>query len=159
MNNKNDYISILDSWKNDELKIVFTNGCFDILHRGHIDYLSEAAKFGERLIVGLNSDHSVRQIKGENRPIQSEEDRYTVLSALKMVDLVIIFQEQTPLKLIKSIKPDVLVKGGDYSFETIVGASESQGWGGDVKIIPLTEGKGTSGIIKKIQSDTLSEMS
>lgn len=142
----------INSWKQKGFSIVFTNGCFDILHRGHIDYLQEAASFGDRLIIGLNSDSSVRKLKGEKRPVQNEKDRLAILSALKFVDMVLIFEEETPLDLITAVRPDVLVKGGDYDIDTIVGAREVVQFGGRVQIIPLTEGKSTSEIIDKIQS-------
>ena len=138
------------SWKEQGLKIVFTNGCFDILHRGHVDYLEKAAAFGDKLVIGLNSDSSVKRIKGPDRPVQDQEDRLTILAALRYVDLVILFDEDTPLDLIRSVKPDILVKGGDYSFETIVGAQEVTASGGEVKVVPLTQGKGTTDIITKI---------
>lgn len=133
-------------------KIVFTNGVFDILHQGHIQVLSEAATFADILIVGLNSDTSVKRIKGSNRPINSETSRALVLSALLMVDAVVLFEEDTPLELIKLIKPNVLVKGGDYSLDTIVGAKEVITNKGEVKIIPLEEGFSTTGIINKMKS-------
>lgn len=147
--NKN--LDIIRSWKDQGLKIVFTNGCFDIIHRGHVDYLQKAASFGDRLIVGLNSDASVKRLKGPERPVQQEEDRKAILASLRFVDLVIIFDEDTPLELIKSVEPEILVKGGDYSFDTIVGAQEVTASGGEVKVVPLTQGKGTTDIIKKIR--------
>jgi D-glycero-beta-D-manno-heptose 1-phosphate adenylyltransferase len=131
-------------------KTVFTNGVFDILHQGHIHLLSEAATYADILIVGVNSDASVKRLKGDNRPVNSETARALVLAALIMVDAVIIFEEDTPLELIKFIKPAVLVKGGDYTLDTIVGAKEVIANGGEVKIIPLEEGFSTTGIIKSI---------
>jgi rfaE bifunctional protein nucleotidyltransferase chain/domain len=131
-------------------KIVFTNGCFDIIHAGHCFYLSEAKKLGDVLIIGMNSDYSVKSIKGENRPINNEEDRAIVLDSLKFVDFVTIFNEDTPYELIKEIKPDVLVKGGDYTPETIVGADIVQVNGGKVVVIPYLEGKSTTNIISKM---------
>jgi D-beta-D-heptose 7-phosphate kinase/D-beta-D-heptose 1-phosphate adenosyltransferase len=125
-------------------KVVFTNGCFDLLHAGHIESLSQAASFGDILIVGLNSDASVKRLKGEQRPIQTEQNRATLLASLYMVDAVVIFEEDTPLELIKSIMPDVLVKGGDYTPETIVGAQEVLANGGKVEIIPLVAGLSTT---------------
>ncbi|MDB5223502.1 MAG: D-beta-D-heptose 1-phosphate adenosyltransferase [Chitinophagaceae bacterium] len=133
-------------------KIVFTNGVFDILHHGHIQILSEAATYADVLIVGVNSDASVKRLKGNSRPINGEASRAFILSALLMVDAVIIFEEDTPLELIKLIKPDVLVKGGDYTLDTIVGAKEVIANGGEVKIIPLEEGFSTTAIIKKIKN-------
>lgn len=131
-------------------KIVFTNGCFDIIHSGHIYYLAEAKKLGDILIVGLNSDDSVRRLKGENRPVNNQFDRAMVLSALKPVDFVVFFDEDTPLNLIQAINPDVLVKGADYKLEEIVGADFVQKNGGQVVTIKLVEGKSTSTIINSI---------
>ena len=133
-------------WKFFGKRIVFTNGCFDLLHAGHIESLSQAAGFGDILIVGLNSDSSVKRLKGENRPIQSEQNRATLLASLYMVDAVVIFDEDTPLEIIKSIMPDVLVKGGDYTPETIVGAKEVMANGGKVEIIPLVPGLSTTNL-------------
>jgi len=133
-------------------KIVFTNGVFDILHRGHIQILSEAATYADILIVGVNSDSSVKRLKGNSRPINAENSRALILAALIMVDAVIIFEEDTPLELIKLIRPDVLVKGGDYTLDTIVGAKEVIENNGEVKIIPLEEGFSTTGIINKFKS-------
>ncbi|MEO6707275.1 MAG: D-glycero-beta-D-manno-heptose 1-phosphate adenylyltransferase [Ginsengibacter sp.] len=130
--------------------IVFTNGVFDILHEGHIAVLSEAASFGDVLIVGINSDDSVKKLKGESRPINNEHSRALIIASLIMVDYVIIFNEETPLELIKIIKPDVLVKGGDYKPETIVGSKEVLDAGGSIEIIPVREGFSTTEIIKKI---------
>jgi D-beta-D-heptose 7-phosphate kinase/D-beta-D-heptose 1-phosphate adenosyltransferase len=134
-------------------KIVFTNGCFDILHPGHTDYLSKAKQLGDLLVLGLNSDESVKRLKGNSRPIQTENARSLVLSALTSVDYIILFQEDTPLNLIVNIKPDILVKGGDYTEENIVGADEVKANNGKVKIIPFLEGFSTSNIIEKIQSN------
>ncbi len=142
----------LKRWELLEKKIVFTNGIFDILHQGHIHILSEAAVFADILIVGVNADASVKRLKGNSRPVNAEASRALILSALVMVDAVIIFQEDTPLNLIKFIKPTVLVKGGDYTLETIVGAKEVMANKGEVKIIPLEEGFSTTGIIEKMKS-------
>lgn len=131
--------------------IVFTNGCFDIIHSGHTKYLSEAKKLGDYLIVGLNSDSSVKMLKGDTRPINSEEDRAEVLSALKPVDFVTIFDEETPAELIEEIIPNVLVKGGDYTADSIVGADTVQKHNGKVLIIPFVPGKSTSKIINKMK--------
>lgn len=150
---------MIKSWKNQGLMVVFTNGCFDILHRGHIDYLSKAARLGDRLIIGLNSDKSVRKLKGPGRPIQSEDDRKMLLMALKVVDAVIIFSEDTPRRLISELLPDVLVKGGDYTIDTVVGSNEVLDSGGRVEIIPLTKGKGTTELIKKITSSRIMKKS
>lgn len=130
--------------------IVFTNGCFDILHSGHIFYLQKAKQLGDILILGLNSDASVKRLKGEKRPINSETDRAIVISALKCIDYVVIFEEDTPLQLITAIKPDILVKGGDYKIEDVVGKDIVEKNGGKVVIIPFVDGKSTTNIINKI---------
>lgn len=132
-------------------KIVFTNGCFDIMHVGHIRYLQEAAKLGDILIVGLNNDDSVKRLKGAERPINSELDRAEMVCALGVVDYVVIFEEDTPLELIKKVQPDILVKGGDYFGEYIVGTKEVEAHGGKLVLIPFVEGKSTTNIIKKIK--------
>ena len=137
-------------WRLLNNRIVFTNGCFDILHRGHIEYLSQANDKGTVLIIGLNSDASVKRIKGEGRPVQDEMSRALLLASLRFVDAVVLFDEDTPLELIKFIEPDILLKGGDYSEETIVGADFVRAYGGEVVTIPLTEGYSTSSIFKKI---------
>lgn len=131
-------------------KIVFTNGVFDVLHRGHISYLTKAASFGDVLIVGLNSDQSVRRIKGKSRPLQSQRDRTEILLALRAVDFVVIFGEDTPDNLIRQIKPDVLVKGADYKLSEIVGAEFVRSYGGRVRRIRLTPGRSTSRLLRKI---------
>ena len=133
-------------------KIVFTNGCFDILHRGHVTYLNQARDLGDLLIVGINSDESVKRLKGLERPVNMLEDRAYVLSALKSVDYVISFEEDTPLNLINLIMPDILVKGGDYTIDRIVGAQEVLAHGGRVEIIPFVPGKSTSAIIDTIKT-------
>lgn len=133
--------------------VVFTNGCFDVLHRGHVTYLAQARALGAALIVGVNSDASVKgQGKGDDRPINSEHDRMAVLAALESVDLVVKFDEDTPLNLILVCKPDVLVKGGDWKPENIVGAKEVQGWGGSVHSIPFLHERSTTALLKKIRS-------
>ena len=137
--------------KNRSKKMVFTNGCFDIIHAGHVDYLKKARELGDVLIVGLNTDDSVRRIKGAGRPVNNENDRAVVLDSLRFVDYVIFFDEDTPYKLINKIQPGILVKGGDYSIETIIGADIVLGIGGKVITIPLSEGKSTSGLIEKIK--------
>ena len=136
-------------WKFLNQKIVFTNGCFDILHRGHIEYLSQARDKGAILIIGLNTDASVKRLKGEGRPVQDETTRALVLASLRIVDAVILFDEDTPYELIKTIQPDVLAKGGDYTPETIVGADIVKANGGEVVVIPLVEGYSTTEILKK----------
>lgn len=130
-------------------KVVFTNGCFDILHVGHITYLNEAKKLGDVLIIGLNSDASVRRLKGESRPVNSQIDRALVLDALRSVDYVSIFNEDTPFELLEGIVPDVLVKGGDYKKEDVVGGDIVTKNGGDVVIIPFVNGKSTTSIIER----------
>jgi D-beta-D-heptose 7-phosphate kinase / D-beta-D-heptose 1-phosphate adenosyltransferase len=136
-------------WKANGERVVFTNGCFDLLHVGHITLLEEARRCGDRLIVAVNSDASVSALKGPNRPIVGERERARVLAALAAVDAVVIFDEPTPLELIVAAKPDVLVKGGDYKAETIVGANEVESWGGDVKIVPLVKDFSTTRLIEK----------
>jgi D-beta-D-heptose 7-phosphate kinase/D-beta-D-heptose 1-phosphate adenosyltransferase len=131
-------------------KIGFTNGCFDILHRGHVDYLSKAKGFVDVLIVGLNSDKSVRKIKGRGRPINKEEDRAALLSALEVVDYIVIFDEETPYNLIKTIKPDYLFKGADWDLEKVVGRDIVESYGGKVVLLPYLKGYSTSSLIKKI---------
>ena len=132
--------------------LVFTNGCFDLLHRGHCEYLFRARKLGDFLVVGLNTDDSVRRLKGPGRPINPLEHRAFVLASLEFVDAVIPFAQDTPLELILAVKPDILVKGADYSPEEIVGAREVLSWGGKVETIPLVEGVSTTAIIEKIRS-------
>lgn len=132
-------------------KVVFTNGCFDILHVGHVRYLSEARKLGDALVVGLNSDSSVRGLKGETRPIVPEEERKEMLLALKVVDFVCIFAEDTPLELIKKVHPDVLVKGGDWQVSQIVGADFVLAQGGEVLSLSFHEGHSTTDIVSKIR--------
>lgn len=143
------YISALKAQKK---SIVFTNGCFDILHIGHIHYLEAAKSLGDVLIIGLNTDKSVSDLKGPERPINQQDDRANVLSALRAVDVVVLFDESTPLSLISEIMPDILVKGGDYTLETIVGADIVLAHNGKVEIIPFVDGKSTSSIINKIKS-------
>jgi rfaE bifunctional protein nucleotidyltransferase chain/domain len=135
-------------WRFLNHKIVFTNGCFDILHRGHIEYLSQARDKGDVLIIGLNSDTSVKRIKGEGRPVQDEMSRALVLASLRIVDGIVLFDEDTPYELIKLVQPDVLVKGGDYTEKTIVGADIVKAAGGEVVTIPVVEGYSTSKILR-----------
>ena len=143
------FISALKAQKK---SIVFTNGCFDILHIGHIQYLEAAKLLGDILIIGLNSDNSVSELKGPERPINQQDDRACVLASLRAVDVVVLFEESTPLSLISEIMPDVLVKGGDYTLDAIVGADIVLAHQGKVEIIPFVEGKSTSSIINKIKS-------
>ena len=140
----------LKRWELLDKKVVFTNGVFDILHHGHISLLSQAATFSDILVVGINSDASVKKLKGNSRPINSEGSRALLIASLVMVDVVVIFDEETPYELIKKIQPAVLVKGGDYTIDTIVGADEVINNGGAVKIIPTEEGFSTTGIIGKM---------
>ena len=135
-------------------KIVFTNGCFDILHAGHIHYLERARRFGDVLIVGLNSDRSTRKLKGPGRPVNPERDRAQVLSGLSCVDRIVIFDEETPLELIRFVKPHVLVKGADWQLSLIAGRREVLSWGGTVRRIGLLKGRSTTGILKRAQSKT-----
>jgi rfaE bifunctional protein nucleotidyltransferase chain/domain len=137
--------------ENEGKRIVFTNGCFDILHRGHVTYLAEAKKLGDLLVVGLNSDASVKRLKGPERPINNERDRQYVLSQLKSVDFVEIFEEDTPLNLILKVRPKVLVKGGDWKIDQIVGGKEVIASGGDVFSLNFVDGYSTTSIINKIQ--------
>jgi len=130
-------------------KIVFTNGCFDLLHVGHIRYLEEAKKLGDILFVGVNSDLSVKRLKGPSRPIQNEQDRAEILNALRSVDFVSIFEEDTPYELIKIVKPQILVKGGDWEVQKIVGYDLVQSWGGQIYSLTFVEGKSTTSLIKK----------
>jgi len=141
----------LAQWRLLDKSVVFTNGCFDILHAGHIASFTEAAKHGDILIIGLNADSSIQGLKGPNRPVNDENARALLLASLVMVDAVVLFSEPTPLELILSIKPDVLVKGGDYKIEDIVGGKEVKGWGGKIVINPIIEGFSTTSIINKIQ--------
>ncbi|GAA4448329.1 D-glycero-beta-D-manno-heptose 1-phosphate adenylyltransferase [Rurimicrobium arvi] len=133
-------------------KIVFTNGCFDILHHGHLDLLAKAADEGNILIVGINTDASVKKLKGEKRPVNTQQDRAFQVASLLCVDMVVLFDEDTPLTLIEALRPDVLVKGGDYTFDTIVGAKEVSARGGKVAVIPFVSGYSTTGLIDIIRS-------
>ena len=135
-------------------KLVFTNGCFDLLHPGHIRLLSEAKKLGDVLVVGLNSDASVKRLKGDSRPILSEHDRAQVLGGLDAVDFVVLFEEDTPLSLIEAIRPGVLVKGGDYTESTVVGASLVKEWGGEVALIPLVPGRSTTSMVERMKAES-----
>lgn len=142
----------LKSWKMHNLKLVFTNGCFDVLHRGHADSLIKSAAFGDKLIVGLNSDSSVKILKGNDRPIFEQESRAFLLASLEMVDAVVIFEEETPYELIGKIQPDVLVKGSEYKLEEIAGHDIVLAKGGTVERIKLTPGFSSSEIIRRINS-------
>ena len=131
-------------------RLVFTNGVFDLIHPGHIDILSESRARGDALVVGINSDDSVRRLKGPTRPVRGEADRAYVLAALECVNVVVVFGDDTPLELIEALKPDVIAKGGDYTIDTIVGAREAKSWGGEAVVIPLTPGHSTTSIIEKL---------
>lgn len=148
---KEDILSVVDAIKKDNKTIVFTNGCFDIIHPGHTLYLKSAKSKGDYLVVGLNSDDSVRRLKGSERPLNNQYDRAEVLDSLKPVDYIVIFDEDTPFSLISAIKPHVLVKGGDYMKDDIVGADIVEQNGGMVIVIPFVEGKSTSSLIDKIK--------
>lgn len=141
---------LLDAWKTKGDRIAFTNGCFDILHAGHVTYLAQARRFADRLVVGLNSDASVQRLKGPTRPINPQEQRAQVLAGLESVDLVVLFEEDTPLELITDLRPDILAKGADYKIEDVVGAKEVIGWGGEVKLAELVDGLSTTRIASKI---------
>ena len=140
---------VLAQLRKKEKRIVFTNGCFDLLHRGHVTYLEAARKLGDVLVVALNSDESTRRLKGEGRPINPLEDRQAVIAALACVDYVTAFGEDTPRELILMLKPDVLTKGGDYEASKIVGSSEVRSWGGKVKILPFLPGRSTTGMLAR----------
>jgi len=139
-------------WQSNGERIVFSNGCFDILHVGHVDYLEKARNLGDRLVMGLNTDASVSRIKGPERPIVPEFSRSRVMASLASVDAVCFFDDETPLELISFLKPDILVKGDDYSIETIIGSDVVIANGGEVKTIPLVEGFSTSNIVNKIKN-------
>jgi len=141
-----------ERWRLLGKRIVFTNGCFDILHKGHLHSLSEAASFGDVLVVGANADASVQKLKGPHRPINNQNDRALVLASLVVTDVIVIFEEDTPQALIEALQPDVLVKGGDYTVEQIAGAADVLRRGGEVKIVPLVAGYSTTGLIQKIHS-------
>lgn len=148
--NKEDLFSTLNQWRFKNEKIVFTNGCFDIVHKGHIEYLAQAAALGTKLVIGLNTDASVKRLKGENRPINNQEARAILLSALIFVDKVVFFDEDTPYELIQYIQPDILVKGKDYKPENIIGYDIVKNKGGEIITIDLTTGYSTTSILNKI---------
>jgi len=139
-------------WRQRSGRVVFTNGVFDLLHPGHVDILSAARALGDALVVGVNTDDSVRRLKGPSRPVRNENDRAHVLAALEAVDAVVLFDEDTPLELIRALGPDVLVKGGDYTVDTVVGAQDVMQRGGDVVIIPLTPGHSTTGTVDRMRA-------
>ncbi|MCO5934415.1 D-glycero-beta-D-manno-heptose 1-phosphate adenylyltransferase [Mucilaginibacter sp. RB4R14] len=144
------------AWKSEGKKVVFTNGVFDLLHLGHITYLSKAAELGDKLIIGLNADASVKRLKGETRPVNDQNNRAALLAALFFVDAIILFEEDTPRELITQLMPDVLVKGADYTVENIAGAKEVLANGGEVKTITLVDGYSSTSIINKIRAQTVS---
>ena len=159
LNKTNSKIFLLDdlknqvnAWKQAGEEVVFTNGCFDIIHRGHIEVLAQTADLGDRLIIGLNSDSSIQKIKGKYRPIIDEQARAILLAALSFVDAVILFSEETPINLISTLTPDVLAKGGDYEIETIVGHEIVQNNGGKVILVPFINGFSSTAIIEKIKN-------
>jgi rfaE bifunctional protein nucleotidyltransferase chain/domain len=140
------------AWSEDGERVAFTNGVFDLLHRGHVEYLTEARSLGDRLIIGVNTDASARRLgKGEDRPINPLEDRLAVLAALESVDLLVPFEQDTPLELIQLLEPDILIKGGDYTEGTVVGAPEVRAQGGEVVILPLRAGYSTTGLLERIR--------
>lgn len=142
---------LVSAWKNEGKKVVFTNGVFDLLHIGHITYLAKASELGDKLIIGLNSDSSVKRIKGDDRPVNDQNSRTALLAALFFVDGIVLFEEDTPLNLISGLLPDILVKGADYAVENIVGAREVIANGGEVKTIDLVQGYSSTSIIEKIR--------
>jgi D-glycero-beta-D-manno-heptose 1-phosphate adenylyltransferase len=144
-------VTQVSDWQRSQQKVVFTNGCFDIVHLGHIDYLEKARSLGDRLVVGLNTDASVGRLKGPQRPVVDEYARARLMAALSFVDTVILFDEPTPKELIEALKPDILVKGDDYSVETIVGADFVLKQGGEVKTVTLVPGYSTTALIEKIK--------
>jgi D-glycero-beta-D-manno-heptose 1-phosphate adenylyltransferase len=144
-------LAIIKLWQFKNEKIVFTNGCFDILHRGHLEYLLQAAALGHRLIVGLNSDESVSRLKGPTRPVNNIEDRAFALASLRCTDLIVPFGEDTPLELIEFLQPNILVKGGDYTIESIVGAKETLERGGRVEVLSFKDGYSTTSLIDKMK--------
>ena len=145
-----DLSNLILKWREENQKIVFTNGCFDLLHLGHVDYLAKAKDLGDRLIIGVNTDSSVKRLKGENRPLQDENSRLHILAALHSVDAVVLFDDDTPYELIKKIQPDILVKGADYKIENIVGYDIVTSRGGSVQTIEFIEGYSTTNIEQRI---------
>lgn len=143
--------SLIEEWKKEGYRVVFTNGCFDVIHAGHVQYLEQARALGDRLIVGLNSDRSVKRLKGSDRPVNDEYARACVLASLRFTDAVVVFEEDTPLELIKALRPDVLVKGGDYAIENIVGTDFVKSIGGKTEIIRFIEGYSSSAIIQRLK--------
>ena len=151
-----DYIvsAFIDAWRKENFTIVFTNGCFDILHRGHVEYLAKASELGDKLIIGVNTDRSVKKLKGDDRPVNDENARAFVLASLEFVDAVVLFNEETPGNLIKKVLPDFLVKGGDYNPAQIVGYDTVTSHGGRVLTIPVVQGFSSTNIINKISKNS-----
>ncbi|TXK36394.1 D-glycero-beta-D-manno-heptose 1-phosphate adenylyltransferase [Pontibacter qinzhouensis] len=147
---------LLQTWRSQGQQIVFTNGCFDILHLGHVDYLEKARQLGDKMVLGLNTDASICRIKGPSRPLQDEMSRARVMASLLFIDAVVLFDENTPLKLIEAIQPDILVKGDDYTIENIVGHEIVMARGGAVKTVPLVKGYSTTNIVNKIEDQVKS---
>ncbi|WP_242921512.1 D-glycero-beta-D-manno-heptose 1-phosphate adenylyltransferase [Pontibacter liquoris] len=141
----------LRQWRVQDQKIVFTNGCFDLLHLGHVDYLEKARQLGDKLVLGLNTDASISRIKGPSRPLQDEMSRARIMASLLFIDAVVLFDNDTPLELIKAVQPDILVKGDDYAVVQIVGHDVVEARGGEVKTVPLVKGYSTTNIVKKIE--------
>jgi len=148
-------VPLLEAIRADGSRIVFTNGCFDLIHRGHVELLLQARKMGTHLVVGLNSDASIGRIKGPGRPVQNQSDRAAILAGMVMVDFVVIFDEDDPGRLIEAVKPDVLVKGGDWRPDEVVGRETVEARGGKVVIVPYLAGKSTSSLISRIRSNEL----
>ncbi len=147
----------LKTWRVQGHKIVFTNGCFDLLHLGHVDYLEKARQLGDKLVLGLNTDNSISRIKGPNRPLQDEVSRARIMASLLFVDAVVLFNDDTPLELITAVQPDILVKGDDYTVEQIVGHEVVKARGGEVKTVPLVKGYSTTKIVNKIENQLNSD--
>jgi len=145
----------VDAWKSAGEKVVFTNGVFDLIHVGHITYMVDAASLGTKLIIGLNSDSSVKRLKGPERPINNQDSRALLLATMLFIDAIVIFEEDTPLNVIGTLLPDVLAKGGDYTVDTIVGAKEVMANGGEVEVISFVDGFSSTAIIKKIRENDL----
>ena len=142
---------LVSTWRSQGQKIVFTNGCFDLLHLGHVDYLEKARQLGDKLVLGLNTDASISRIKGPSRPLQDEVSRARIMASLLFVDAVVLFDQNTPLELIEAVQPDILVKGDDYTVENIVGHEVVLARGGEVKTVPLVKGYSTTNIVKRIE--------
>lgn len=145
----------VSAWRSQGQKIVFTNGCFDLLHLGHVDYLEKARQLGGKLVLGLNTDASISRIKGPSRPLQDEVSRARIMASLLFIDAVVLFDQNTPLELIEAVQPDILVKGDDYTVENIVGHEVVLARGGEVKTVPLVKGYSTTNIVKRIEKQLL----